>query len=228
MTDAHPEYPKINGLYKRGEKGAILPDQYARPEFEFLLDVPWLWTEKVDGTNIRLGKDFDRSRTDEASRYIGGRTDRAQIPPDLLAHLQELQDGFPWFDAFHEAADAGAAVTLYGEGYGARIQKGGGNYIPDGVDFVLFDVKVGDFWLTRENVEDVGAKLGIDVVPLVEFNGDRWATIATAESFVKDDRFKSRWPGVERPEGLVGRPHVPLFTNRGDRITTKIKWKDYA
>ena len=35
----------------------------------------------------------------------------------------------------------GAAV-LYGEGYGAKIQKGGGNYRAD-QDFVLFDVRVG-------------------------------------------------------------------------------------
>ena len=58
-------------------------------------------------------------------------------------------------------------ITFYGEGYGAKIQKGGGNYNPDGVDFVLFDVRCGDFWLKRENVRDVANKLGIEDVPVV-------------------------------------------------------------
>jgi hypothetical protein len=219
MTTTHPEFPKINGLYKRGEKGKIIPDEFSRPEFEYLRDLAWVWTEKVDGTNIRLGWD-PSDASDEAVTYIGGRTDRAQIPPDLLARLTELQETMPWHESF---PDVDVPVTLYGEGYGARIQKGGGNYIPDGVDFVLFDVKVGPFWLSRENVLDVGSKLGLDVVPFIAN-----CTIGTAEKWVRDDAFDSHWPGVERPEGLVGRPAVNLFTNGGGRITTKIKWKDYA
>jgi len=208
------EYPKINGLYKRGEKGKIVDGEFSRPEFEYLADLDWQWTEKVDGTNIRLGYDFASLRLS-----IAGRTDRAQIPPDLLTVLQELQDSMPWDKAFPEIDEV---VTLYGEGYGARIQKGGGNYRPD-PGFVLFDVKVGEFWLSRENVEDVAGKMGLDVVPVVLL-----APIREAEEAVKKDYVRSVWPGVDRPEGLVGRPSVPLFTNRGDRITTKIKWKDYA
>jgi len=40
-----------------------------------------------------------------------------------------------------------------------KIQKGGGNYIADGVDFVLFDVWINGIWLERENVEDIAEKL---------------------------------------------------------------------
>ena len=46
-------------------------------------------------------------------------------------------------------------VTLYGEGYGARIQKGGGKYLAKSCDFVLFDVKIGDWWLRREAVDEI-------------------------------------------------------------------------
>ena len=34
-------------------------------------------------------------------------------------------------------------------------------------DFVLFDVKCGDWMLQRADVEDVAGKLGIDVVPII-------------------------------------------------------------
>lgn len=34
-------------------------------------------------------------------------------------------------------------VTIFGEGYGVKIQKGG-NYIPDDVNFILFDVRFGN------------------------------------------------------------------------------------
>lgn len=34
-------------------------------------------------------------------------------------------------------------VTVFGEGYGVKIQKGG-NYISDDVNFILFDVRFGN------------------------------------------------------------------------------------
>jgi len=59
------------------------------------------------------------------------------------------------------------SLCLYGEGYGAKIQKGGGNYITDGASFILFDVVVGGTWLERSNVIDIAAKLHILSVPLI-------------------------------------------------------------
>ena len=55
-------------------------------------------------------------------------------------------------------------VTLYGEGFGAKIQKGGGNYIPNGQSFILFDVVIDGWLLQRKNVQDIATKLGIDTV----------------------------------------------------------------
>ena len=56
-------------------------------------------------------------------------------------------------------------VLLFGEGYGPKIQ-GGGKYRED-QSFVLFDVKVGDWWLNREAVDDVAEKLDIESVPVI-------------------------------------------------------------
>ena len=173
-------------------------------------------TEKVDGTNIRLSWDLSAVRG-QAVNWIAGRTDRAMIPPKLLTRLASMWDALPWGDVFD------GAVTLYGEGYGAGIQKGGGLYRPD-PDFVLFDVAVstdrGPLWLHRFDVEDVAVKLGIDVVRVV-MSGP----LAVAERAVVDG-FDSAWRGVE-PEGLVGRPECGLLDRLGNRVATKVKTKDY-
>lgn len=211
------EYPKINTLWKRDERNKVVIGDYSLPEYEVLADVEWQWTEKVDGTNIRLGwtpaSDF---RSDLCIDLIRGRTDNAQIPPHLLNRLVQLHRDLPWSDVFGVEPDT--QVTLYGEGYGAKIQKGG-QYLPDRCDFVLFDVKIGTWWLQRADVEDVARKLGIDVVPQVGV-----MSIAEAVETVRNG-FKSEWPNAT-PEGLVGRPPVNLFDHRGDRIITKIKARD--
>lgn len=126
--------------------------------------------------------------------------------------MQRLKKQFP--DA---ATDP---VCLYGEGYGAGIQKGGGNY-GAGQTFVLFDVKIGDWWLQREDVEDVAHNLGIDVVPVL--------MIGTLHDMVEMVRtgFMSTW-GDFTAEGLIGKPMVELKNRAGNRIVTKLKYKDFA
>ena len=102
---------------------------------------------------------------------------------------------------------------LYGEGYGAGIQKGGGDYSPE-KRLILFDVLVTDidgrgWWLSDENVRDVGAKLGLEVVPLV---GEM--TLAEATDLVRVG-FRSKAAVNERSaEGVVGRPCEALSTRR--------------
>lgn len=61
---ADTTYPKINGLYKRGEKGKIIEGEYSRPKFDCLRSFPWQWTETVDGTNIRLRYEGEATRSD--------------------------------------------------------------------------------------------------------------------------------------------------------------------
>ena len=152
------EYHKIQTVFKRdmGTKHkTLLEGQFSLPEFEYLADNAWVFTEKVDGTNIRV-------MLKNGAIVFGGKTDAAQIPAQLVA---VLNDRFlPLASRMQEMFSGDAC--LYGEGYGAKIQKGGGNYRPD-QDFVLFDVRVGDWWLQRADVEDVAAKLGINVVPIV-------------------------------------------------------------
>jgi len=113
-------YHKIQTIFKRDPETklkTLLLGQYSLPEFEYLKDNNWVFTEKVDGTNIRVIFDGE-------TLAYKGKTDQAQMPPQLLERLKESFD--PQIDTFKSLFPTGAC--LYGEGYGAKIQKGGENY----------------------------------------------------------------------------------------------------
>ena len=67
------EYPKIYGPFKRHtegpDKNKLIPGSWTVPEFEDLECNDWIWTEKVDGTNIRVHWDGHKVS-------FGGRTDQ--------------------------------------------------------------------------------------------------------------------------------------------------------
>lgn len=212
------EYHKIDTIFHRDGRGRIVEGTYARPEFEYLADREWLFTEKVNGTNVRLNYDGSDTFRGNEHLYVAGRTNQAQLPPHLLNRLVEVLRAAPIEEVFDGTTD----VTLYGEGYGARIQHGGGQYNPDGVDFVLFDVQVGGWWLRRADVEDVATKLGLDVVPVLGRG-----TLAQAVELTRAGFPSARWPGVTVAEGLVLRPAVELFDRGGRRVITKIKHQDF-
>lgn len=75
------EYHKIETLFERDTTTKMLIEgQYRNSTVEFLKDNVWQFTEKVDGTNIRVHWDGHRVT-------FAGRTDRAQIPKHLLERL---------------------------------------------------------------------------------------------------------------------------------------------
>ena len=208
------EYHKIETVFERDTTGSkkLIEGQYRNPTVDYLKNNFWEWTEKIDGTNIRVHWDGHQVS-------FGGRADRAQIPADLVNRLNELFGGETNAQMFEQKFGE-TEVTLYGEGYGAKIQKGGGLYKSDGVDFILFDVHVGSVWLTRYSVEDIAEAFGIDVVPII-LRGD----IDDAVEFVKSKPMSTI--GTAPMEGLVGRPMEELRDRRGNRIIVKLKVRDF-
>jgi hypothetical protein len=204
------KYHKINTLFKRDMaapgKPLILGD-WSEPEFNYLKENLWEFTEKVDGTNIRVN-------VDSTSITFGGRTDKAEIPQPLLERLGDIF--FHQSDAVMDMFQEGA--VLYGEGYVGKIQDGS-KYRQD-EHFVLFDVRVGPWWLKRDAVEDVARKLGLEVVPVIG-TGTLYDAVRLAQ-----DGFKSKWGDFEA-EGIVARPKVDLLARSGNRIITKIKCCDF-
>ncbi len=214
------EYHKIDTVFKRDPETKfkkLMMGDYAQDAFCYLANNEWVFTEKVDGTNIRvIVHPADHPAVAGENIVFGGKTDNAQIPTFLLEKLQERF--LPQRDALNEAFPDGGC--LYGEGCGARIQKGGANYGTNPT-FVLFDVKVGAWWLQRDAVEDVAQKFSVYVVPIIG-RGTLPEMVALAQN-----GFRSLW-GDFLAEGIVARPAVELKSRSGNRIITKIKHKDFA
>ena len=205
------QYHKIQTVFLRDPENnykTLLYGKFALPEFEYLQNNEWVWTEKVDGTNIRVMFDGENIT-------FGGKTDNAQMPAPLVERLQERF--IPQVDLFKDKFPDG--ICLYGEGYGAKIQKCGGNYRPD-QDFVLFDVKIGDWWLQRLDVENIAVICGLDIVPVIGHGSLNEMIIGTERGM------NSLW-GDFVAEGIVARPATELKSRNGSRIITKIKHKDF-
>lgn len=206
------EYPKIQTLWLRDPATkfrTLLDGQWALPEFAYLQHAEWDWYEKVDGTNIRV-------MWNGTAVSFGGRTDAAQLYAPLINRLQEL------FTPAVLAPLFSKPVCLYGEGYGAKIQKGGGNYIPDGVDFCLFDIRGADgHWFAQEALQPIADALQVRRAPLRLFG-----CLTSAIQWTRQG-IRSQW-GDFPAEGLVVRPRVELRTSRGHPLIGKIKCKDFA
>jgi len=213
------EYPKIQSVFKRDEKThKFVEGMYSLPEFEYLKDNEWYFTEKIDGMNIRViwyphAPIISGNETPNKLIFLG-KTDNAQLPKHLVEKLQ----GTFTIEKFKELYPD-TSMCLYGEGYGKKIQSGD-KYIPDDVGFILFDVMIDGWWLKRKDVEDIANKLGIDIVPLVG--------IGNLDLGIDDTKngFYSRW-GNFIAEGIVAKPCVELRTRAGDRVITKMKYKDF-
>ena len=276
------EYHKILSIFYRDPKTKyknFIMGKYSTPELELLKDIQWQFTEKVDGTNMRVmwipdneisitwyttvreccepckgsgwhrspckvchnkpeyvllcesckghgeipqwcnecgGKGSVDTRVTELQPIVfGGKTSKAEIPGRLRIHMEETF--YPLEDKFVELFDD-TKVCLYGEGYGEKIQKGG-KYC-SGNKFVLFDIKVGDTWLLRKDVEAIAETLGIPCVPVIG-EGTLDDAINMAQKGIK-----STW-GDFLAEGIVARPKVELKNRAGRRIITKVKHIDF-
>ena len=205
------EYPKIYTVYKRDPTDrykTLLMHEFAKPEFEFLADNTWSFVEKLNGTNVRIGLDADEL-------IIDGRNDDAQMHVFLYRKLARIFSP--------EALDKQFGTdnfVIFGEGYGAKVVPGSGNYNPKSQGFCLFDVWVDGWWLKRDAIEEIAGNLGLEIAPIIG-TGTLHDMVLMAQG-----GFKSQW-GDFQAEGIVARPLVDLFARNGDRVITKIKCKDF-
>ena len=176
-----------------------------------------------------------------------GKTDNANIPKNLVKYmndnfpedkvlnalgLKKYMDRNDWVekgwivskeDPKPDYEKIPKRYTLYGEGYGAGIQKCGGRYIRNGVSFIGFDVKVDDLYLFRENMVDIFNKLNC---PTTFYHGQM--TIDEAVQIVRngfiDEIAEDR---TFLAEGLVLSSPIGLKNRRGERLVVKIKYCDF-
>ena len=207
------EYNKIETVYERAADGSkkLIEGKFRNKTVEYLANAEWLFTEKIDGTNIRVCWDGHKIT-------FGGRTDRASIPSHLLNKLIEIFLNEETEQMFEQKFGE-KEVVLFGEGYGAKIQAVGSDYRSD-VGFILFDVLIGENYLNRDSVEDIAKSLGLEIVPVV-----LCGTIQEAVEFVKGCPVSTI--GKAQMEGVVGRPLVELKDRCGCRLIVKIKCRDF-
>ena len=202
-------YPKIQGLYKRNEEThKFIVGEYSLPEFDYLKDNTWEFTEKIDGTNIRI-----YWNPEDKTVIIKGRNEKSNIPEPLVEKLKELFPKEKFEQLYTEMP-----MTLYGEGYGFKIQKGG-KYRKE-MDFILFDILIDKYWLQRDNVEDIAQKLMINIVPVI---GE--GTLEDGINLVKKGLISKL--GKFEAEGIVCKTKTGLIRRNGQRVITKIKVVDW-
>lgn len=214
------KYHKIQSLYKRDLKTKRFTTEFSRPEFEYLYGLQWTGFEKINGTNIRIEFDQIAELDNDLDIAIYGRGENSQIPPGLLYKLGEI---FIEEKMEHTFGRPESPVILYGEGVGPKIQPPGERNSKD-FDFILFDIRIGRWWLLQDDVTNIAKSMGLKRAPEI-FEGD----LDSAEIAVQCG-FPSRIADdfTLPAEGLVLRPKLDLFARNGDRIITKLKTKDYS
>lgn len=215
-------YQKIPGPFLRDPKtNKLTYYEWSSREIEVVASLAdWFFTEKLDGTNVRVYWDGYRVT-------YAGRTDNATFD----VHTKNYLDRFltPEFENLVEQKFGDSPVVLYGELYGPKIQKGG--IYRKEISFALFDVYIGGFWLSRENVEDISASLGLEVVPLVSLGSlrstfDLLDGIHAVESGFYSPTARENTGQEIFAEGLVARLRSGLLNRKGERIIVKLKHRD--
>jgi hypothetical protein len=189
-------YASIDNLYKNR---AILlePQIYA--------------LEKIDGTSASVA--FNRNQN--IIHYHGGCVQDPVFkalfdPEDLEAKFHQL---------------AGEKITIYGEAYGGKVQKGAWRYGPN-IKFVAFEVKVDDQWLAVPEAEKIVLFLGLEFVHYVRISTklseiDFWRD-ATSEQAIRNGVTTADGPFIRR-EGVILRAIDEKLDGRGNRIIAKHK-----
>jgi ATP-dependent RNA circularization protein (DNA/RNA ligase family) len=222
-------YPKINSLWKRqgwyldegkkhnrdyqaGRQSFIIGD-YACDEFPMIKK--WRVEEKIDGTNIRV------TIYNDSCIEFGGRTDDAMLPAHLYKYLtQTFTPGLK--ELLFKLIPSATKIVLFGEGYGPKIQKGGGNYRDD-VGFILFDCWAGSRWSTRQELKELAVLLNL---PTPYDYG-----LMTEEEIIELVKSKPNSLTAVRPmtiEGVICRSEPLMIANLDNRpIMWKLKCKEF-
>ncbi len=208
------EYHKIETLFERDMSGnkKLIEGKFRNKTVEYLKNNKWIFTEKVDGTNIRVCWDGHKIS-------FMGRTDNSDIPKPLLEILNVLFITNETEELFEQIFGE-KEVILFGEGYGGKIQNGSAYSLIS--DFILFDILVEDKFLERENIENIAKSLNLKVVPIV-----LTGTIQEGVEYVKNKPNSIIAKEVKEMEGLVGRTECEIYDKNNNRMIVKIKVCDF-
>lgn len=219
------KYHKIRNLFRRDpQTRQIEPYEYGSEAIAYLSGASWVCQEKIDGTNTRIIWDGER-----VSFGTKNTLDLSNMQGKLRQHL-ETTYGAPEFEHLLEQEFGSTPVTIYGEGYGHKIQTGAG-YFPDAPEgqngFLAFDVRIGGRYQDPDDTAGVAHKLGI---PLVDHHLPQTTIPDTVQTMAR--ALMGEDPPLTHPqtdkeiEGFILRPPVMLYDRFGSRVMTKVLMSD--
>lgn len=225
-------FPSIETIYKRDSTTKKLIIGEVRDETWMCVN-QWVITEKVDGTNTSFVYHFDSGGKPPPAVEVRGRTANTQWQPSVLAMLQTLA---PSPEQVQEVIKPRPETTvmIYGETYGAGIQKHGGLYRAD-KSFIGFDVRFvnvaegQDIWLDPSHAKGVVEALGLRFVPTLAVI--TWLDVPCSYDDLTALTGYSEVAQVGAgnlivPEGIVARSMKTLYDNRGNRMMWKLTFRD--
>lgn len=208
------KFQKIETIFNRATDGSkkLVEGSYQSEIVKYLAGNTWMCTEKIDGTNVGIV-------WDGYAVHFQGRSETSSLPSKLVDYLMstflsdEVQELF-------EQKFGEMKVVLFGEGYGAGIQKG--KAYRNDLAFILFDVYLPekDLWLKRDAIEDIAQSFNIEAVPVI-----MTGTLLEAVEFVKTR--PNSTIGNAKMEGLVCKPLEEVRDRMGNRVVVKVKCKDF-
>ena len=117
-------------------------------------------------------------------------------------------------------------VTVYGEAYGGKCQ-GMSEVYGTVMKFAVFDVQIGDNWLSVPDMAEVARESGLEVVHFERISTDL-AAIDAQRDAPSVQAQRNGVAGEHKREGVVLRPIIELRTNDGSRVIAKHKRDDFS
>ena len=172
--------------------------------------------EKIHGTSAHISFSLN---PENMSVFSGGeKHERFVSLFDEESLLRRFKEQFPQLCA-------GTLVTLYGEAYGGKQQGMSATYGKD-LKFIVFDVKVGECWLSVPDAEQVTLAMGLEFVWYSKVPAD----IESLNKLRDSRSVQSIRNGLlenKKWEGVVLRPLIEMTKNNGKRIICKHKGDDF-
>ena len=231
------KYPKIESLYKRDDKFKFTKERRIT-DIDNVKNI--VITEKIDGTNAQIVLSIDYNTLAVKVRFCSKETEILQKDVMFIANtctkklnIKKISEWY--YNEFALDQQLGRVkenvveVRLFGEVYGAGINKGG-TYSKE-KDFRLFDIQIGEHFVDYSTLIEIAEKLGIKTVPLI-YNGLQEDLLEYEN--IKDYVCRLTTKIIDEGgtgglvEGIVIRPE-PLLLNRfGGRIIIKVKLNDFT
>lgn len=171
--------------------------------------------EKIHGTSAHISWKIPESTNDEykLSFFSGGENHEKFVK---IFDKEKLREGL---------LKVGQDVVIFGEAYGGKQQSMGETYGKQ-LKFIVFDVKIGNCWLSVPKMAKFAEDLGLDVVAWTLVPSDQ----ALLDQYRDADSIQAIRNGCgegKLREGIVIRPPIEVTDNRGNRVMAKHKREEF-